>query len=125
QMREVMTREPDVSIGPEDQPYMLRWILFRNHLLGGLYLHLFLEDDDDRALHDHPWPSLSFVLAGEQREVYSERGWNPSDKSQHSARMIRAGDVIYRSPKFAHRIELRSETAMTLFFIGPHIKSWG
>jgi hypothetical protein len=121
----IVNRRCDQEIGPPEQPYMLRWVLFRKEWLGGLYLHIFLNDDDDRALHDHPFPSLSITLSGEIREVYSERGWNPSDKSQHSVRMIRDGDIVWRSAKFAHRLELRSATAMTLFIIGPHIKPWG
>jgi hypothetical protein len=121
----LMSRDPDQEIGPKEAPYMHRWVLWRKERLGGLYLHLFLEDDDDRALHDHPYSSLSIMLGGEVREVFSESGWNPGDPSQHSARMIRMGDVVYRSAQFSHRIELRSYTAMTLFIIGPRIREWG
>ena len=53
-------REPDFLIGPsKDDPYMMRWWwLPRNRFLN-VYVHVVRHDDDDRALHDHPWPSLS------------------------------------------------------------------
>ena len=121
----VMSRSPDQEIGPKVSPYMLRWILWRKEWLGGVYLHIFLEDDDDRALHDHPFPSLSFVLDGTMREVYAEKGYPPQDSRQHSVRMIRKGDIVPRRASFSHRIELLSDTAVTLFVIGPHIREWG
>lgn len=126
QMNGVMLdRNPDQEIGPPGDPYMMRWIIWRKEWLGGIYVHLFLNDDDDRALHDHPWPSVSFVIGGHQREIYSQRGWNSGNKDEHSVRMIRPGDVVFRGPGFAHRIELYDETSLTLFIVGPHIREWG
>lgn len=61
--------EPHLVVGDPDDPYMLRWwVIPRNPLLN-IYIHKFLRDDDDRALHDHPWPSLSVLLRGRLREI--------------------------------------------------------
>jgi hypothetical protein len=123
---EHIERGPDQTIGPRDDPYMLRWILFkRRGWLGNIYVHDFRHDDDDRALHDHPFPSLSIVLYGKMREIYAERGWDASDPKEQSARMVKAGDVIWRSADFSHRLELLTPFATTLFIVGPKIREWG
>lgn len=124
--RVIASREPDNIIGPRDDPYMLRWItLPKNPLLPNAYIHLFKTDDDDRALHDHPRPSMSIVLDGKMREIYAQPHWDPKDKRQHSVRMIRAGDMVFRSASFSHRIELVTPTALTLFMLGPKTREWG
>jgi hypothetical protein len=59
-------REPDFVIGADSPggPYMRRWwIIPRNRFLN-IYLHQILRDDDDRALHDHPWWNVSIILRG-------------------------------------------------------------
>lgn len=121
----IANRDPDQIIGPRKQPYMLRWHVFRTKYFGGLYIHLFLADDDDRALHDHPFASLSFVIDGEMREIYAQRGWNPSNKQHHSVRMFRGRDIVWRRAEFAHRMELLTPSALTFFFIGPNVRQWG
>jgi hypothetical protein len=62
-------REPDCVIGPPDNPYLRRWWLIPRNRWFNLYLHNILRDDDDRALHDHPWANLSILLRGAYREV--------------------------------------------------------
>jgi len=119
------SRPPDRRIGPTDAPYMERWHIYRNNKLGGLYLHVFHHDDDDRALHDHPFRSLSISIDGEMREIYAENGSDPKDTKQHSARIVRTGKVVARGGRFSHRMELLTDTATTLFFIGPHFRDWG
>jgi hypothetical protein len=65
----VASREPDFIIGDQANPYLVRWWLRRDREHGCEYLHQILRDDDDRALHDHPWPSTSIVLSGVLREI--------------------------------------------------------
>ena len=60
----IMRREPDFTIGPLDNPYMRRWFVVPRNEFSNLYLHEILRSDDDRALHDHPWPSRSFIIDG-------------------------------------------------------------
>lgn len=109
------SREPDQKIGPPDDPYMLRWhVTPRDNEAGGIYLHYFRHSDDDRALHDHPWDSVSIVLSGEYIEHL------PGGCTRH----IKAGDVIARSAEFTHRIEV-IERGFTLFTKGPKTREWG
>lgn len=116
-------REPDFFIGGKDNPYLLRWWVIPRNRFFNVYLHKFLRDDDDRALHDHPWLSLSVILRGGYIE--------------HTATEVRrreAGSVVFRRAKHAHRIELLREgfclartvvPAWTLFITGPRIREWG
>ena len=55
-------KPPDFVIGPADNPYLYRWFLLPRNPVANVYLHRFFRDDEDRALHDHPWPFLSIVL---------------------------------------------------------------
>lgn len=108
-------RDPDFVIGGRDDPYMKRWFLIPRNPLFNVYFHLFLRSDDDRALHDHPWPSVSLMLHGRCIE-----------HTKDGARQLRAGDVRFRSPWFAHRIELMPcYHCATLFITGPRIREWG
>lgn len=118
------SRKPDYIIGEEDNPYMLRWWLKRE-ADGGCYVHFFLRDDDDRALHDHPWPSLSIILDGYVMEVYAPPGTDPRNTSTHQKRQLGPGSVVERSENFSHRIELQTEGALTLFITGPRLRRWG
>lgn len=106
-------RPPDVVIGGADNPYLRRWHLTPRGDDPALYLHHFLRSDDDRALHDHPWASVSIILAGSYLE--------------HTH-----GDIIVRDPQSAHRVQLHTDTATgseipcwTLFAVGPRVREWG
>lgn len=108
----VRRRPPDRNIGPG---YMLRWYAWPRNKMSNLYVHEFLRSDDDRALHDHPWWSVSVCLSGEMIEHL------PSGR----VRCVRAGDVRLRSARHAHRLELVSDRALTLFLTGPVVRTWG
>lgn len=108
-------REPDFLIGPPGDPYMRRWWIIPRNEQFNVYYHQILHDDDDRALHDHPWPSLSVMCKGQLREI-------TPDGDRH----VTKGDVVFREPEAAHRLELiDGEPAETLFITGPVIRSWG
>lgn len=55
----------------EPQPYLVRYFLFR---IGPLrfYLHKFLDSDPGTDLHNHPFRSISLILAGEYLEERKE-----------------------------------------------------
>lgn len=99
-IRRITRRPPDVIIGGTDAPYLRRWHVLPRNRLFNLYLHHFLRDDDDRALHDHPWCWASLVLAGGYYEHtiaaggIHHRHWRP------------AGTLKLSGPRRAHRIEL-------------------
>ncbi len=113
-------RPADIVIGGATRPYMRRWwVIPRNRALN-IYLHKFLRDDDDRALHDHPWVNCSILLQGSYREILPTRGGTLTTVIRH------AGDVVFRGPRSAHRIELiDGEPCWTLFLTGPRLRSWG
>jgi mannose-6-phosphate isomerase-like protein (cupin superfamily) len=108
-------RAPDFIIGAPARPYMLRWHLVPRNDVFNIYYHRILRDDDDRALHDHPWPSFSIMITGRMVEVTPD-----------GERLIRAGDCVYRGPEFAHRLQLVGGVpAETLFITGPKVREWG
>lgn len=132
-------RPPDFVIGGHARPYLLRWYVTPwSHLyrdvpdeaktrlqlvisrLPGIYLHKFLRDDDDRALHDHPWANCSWVLDGQYREHSIAAG------GIHHRIMRRAGALVLRRGRTAHRVELINEQpCVSLFFHGLRLRNWG
>lgn len=112
-------RAPDFVIGDPDAPYLRRWWLIPRNRFFNIYLHQFLRSDDDRALHDHPWWNVSFLLKGEYIEhTIAAGGINRRQRRT-------AGQWKFRLASFAHRIELSAGPCWTLFLTGPRIRSWG
>lgn len=122
-------RKPDFIIGSHDDPYLLRWWVIPRNRFFNIYLHKFMKDDDDRALHDHPWASCSIVLSG----GYIEHLICGSYKFR------RPGQIFFRRAIDTHRVELYREkcptcggehsekrrSAWTLFITGPVVRQWG
>lgn len=142
-IKSIFHRKPDFIIGGVDNPYMLRWWVIPRNRFFNIYLHKFLRDDDDRALHDHPWCSCSIILKGGYMEhvpAYPEV-WPDIKKIKVYFR--KRGDITFRKPSSAHRIELHRDTngdptnprilqmrppaipAWTLFITGPRVRDWG
>lgn len=145
-------REPDFIIGHIDRPYLLRWYLtpwrrwkriaeknptrlnkFKARLaefLPKAYLHCIVRDDDDRALHDHPWLNCSIVLKGAYREIVPDLANVPTlhmriwdmPKLVH---MRRRGSIIFRRATAAHRLEVAEGPVWSLFITGPKCREWG
>lgn len=111
-------RPPDFIIGGADAPYLRRWWVIPRNPIFNIYLHQFLRSDDDRALHDHPWLNVSYLLEGEYVEHSILAG------GVHTAIRYRAGDLKFRRAKTAHRIEI-DKPCWSLFITGPVIRSWG
>lgn len=118
----IYKRPPDFIIGELDSPYMLRWWMIPRNKLFNIYVHMFLRDDDDSALHDHPWASLSLLCRGTLLEHFQD-----SEKDRLSTRHISPGKWTYRSAEFAHRLSvpLQNYTPVTIFITGPRIREWG
>lgn len=137
----IQRRLPDFVIGGHENPYLLRWWLIPRNPAFNIYLHKFLRDDDDRALHDHPWFWLSWILRGEYIEHTIDRG------GIHRRNVRCRGSVRVASPWRAHRIELWPwwigpddvpapvagepcdgnvrAPCWTLFITGPRLREWG
>ncbi len=110
-----MFRSPDFIVGGLDSPYLKRWWLIPKNWFFNVYLHQFLRSDDDRALHDHPWWNLSWLLRGGYVEV-----------TPHGRVRRRCGSVVARFATTKHRIELiNGNPCWTLFITGPRIRDWG
>lgn len=88
---------------PVTRPFLLRWYVHPKNHVTNTYLHQFIRDDEDRALHDHPWFNLSILLGGQ----YIEH--TVSDGGVHERRIYRAGAIKLRSPWSAHRVELTAD----------------
>lgn len=111
---------PDFVVGDMSDPYLLRWYLLPRNRFLNAYLHEFWRSDDDRALHDHPWPSVSISLQGHYLEHEIKEG------GIHKETFRQPGDIVFRSARRAHRIELLSgDRARTLFITGPRTRQWG
>jgi hypothetical protein len=130
-------READFYIGGKENPYLLRWWVIPRNRFFNIYLHKFLRDDDDRALHDHPWASCSIILKGGYIEYQPDKTF-----------LRKCGRIYFRHATQAHRIELyrdvwcygcgcwhrhfghtypgvRIRPAWSLFITGPKIREWG
>lgn len=132
-----MGRTPGFIVGGSDNPYLLRWYLIPRNPVLNVYLHCFLRDDDDRALHDHPWPWLSLLL----RNSYFEHTIAAGGIRRRQLRT--APSLKISGPRRAHRIELQRldyaaayddevphsvaapVPCWTLFITGPRMRSWG
>lgn len=114
-----MRVKPSITIGIN---YLERWHLVPRNRFINVYLHKFSGSDDDRALHDHPWASLSFLLKGKLREVYPVI---INGMEFHPQRMIPRFKPVFRSASYAHRLEIGREPAWTLFITGPKVREWG
>lgn len=115
-----LSGKPHFIIGGEQNPYMYRWyVLPRNRFLN-IYLHKFLRDDDDRALHDHPWWFISIMLKG----GYYERVNGGLIKREGFC-------VAFRRATHRHQVilfrdeELKSKSCWTLIITGKVSRQWG
>ena len=146
----------DLYIGGVDHPYLLRWHLLRKDKYPiNLYLHRMLRDDDDRALHDHPWWFVSIILAGGYVEVMPRQPglWlgatNPiiasilrtdsvvgvSNRYQHAlGDVVTAerppGSILFRRAISIHRLMLRRPAHLggeswSLVITGRPSRDWG
>lgn len=112
-----LDRKPDLCVGGEDNPYMRRWYALPRNRFFNVYIHQFMRDDEDRALHDHPWWSLSWLMRGELWEHWGS-----------SSRLIPEGKITVRSPTFAHRLSMLESyrrRTWTMFITGPRLREWG
>lgn len=119
-------RAPDFIVGKEENPYLLRWYLIPQNRFFNIYLHKFLRDDDDRAVHNHPWPSVSFSSAD-----YMELIADNTDFMIQKLVVRRRFKPVFRKATHKHRIILfkgidrKPIPFWTIFITGPKLWEWG
>lgn len=123
-----MKRQPDFIIGNN---YCLRWWVIPRNRWFNIYFHKFLHSDDDRALHDHPWWNVSFLLRGRYVEHLDPEEW-VQEHIPHFRRlgmtrmcMRKPGDLVPRWASTPHRVQLLTTECYSLFITGPVIRKWG
>lgn len=144
--RNARSRKRDGYREQVDRPFLIRWFVIPKNKWLNIYLHQFVRDDEDRALHDHPWHNLSIIIAGQYIEHTIKAG------GIHMRQLFSAGDMKYRLARTAHRIELcrvmtgdidpqtqlinsddpwfeigasGKRTSWSLFITGPVVHVWG
>jgi hypothetical protein len=91
----------------------------------GVYLHRIYRPDDDRALHDHPWPFASFVLCGEYEEVVPDDPAKPLE-SWLSCKVRLVRWFNFKRAADLHRISWVSQSPVwTLVFHARRCREWG
>ena len=114
------SRDPDFKVIGASGVYLNRWFVIPRNPVFNIYLHMFLRSDDDRALHDHPWSNLSYLVKGSYTEHTISQG------GIHQKTVLKEGALRFRpSGKFAHRVELHDGHCITLFITGPRYRNWG
>ena len=103
----------DRILDPTGQPYLERYHLTHTRDRSVRYHH-WLGSDHQRAMHDHPWDSVTVVLAGHLIE-----------HTPHGDRDLHPGDVVIRHARDPHALELDSDDAWTVFTTGPLTRTWG
>ena len=115
--------DPDQVITRRGAAYLERWWFERGEE-GRAYLHRFVGPDPDVGPHDHPWDSASLIVAGAQDEY-----WMPADVNRTVRhRRLEAGDIVYRSARFAHQLRVARASRgapLSIFVTGLLLREWG
>jgi hypothetical protein len=110
--KHIENRPPDFTVGKD---YLRRWWIIPRNPWFNIYYHQFRISDDDRAMHDHMYFNLSFLLEGDYIE-HTVKGKFPRS----------TGDLKVRVPTTLHRIEIpKGKVCWTLFVTGPRLRDWG
>lgn len=120
-------RPPDFVLGG----YMERWRLGAYGDAPNAYIHRFRGDDDDRALHDHPYDNVSVILAGSYNEHFHVDPFTVFENRYLTYRYLtwsvrrHPGQVINRKATDYHRLTMVTEEVISLFIPGPRVRRWG
>ena len=121
--RRMIYRERDGQI----ENYLERFYILSTPLIG-VYLHRFWASDDD-GVHDHPWHSISVLLAGGYFEEEPERQWVPNGPTITHFRRPLHPPFKVRSKYAAHRITVpdgtEGQTWSMFIRFGVGRRKWG
>lgn len=120
-LRILVSGKPHFVIGRPEDPYLYRWLLVPRNRFFNLYLHKFLRDDEDLALHDHPWWFVSWLICGAYYEV-------TSGETHHRRHL----SLALRSALHRHRVVLERDypddtmrVCWSLVLTGSKKRTWG
>lgn len=99
-------------LGKPECPYVKRWVV--DFGLFSIRLHHWINSDDQRHYHDHPWWYCSLVLSG----YYDDR--SPDGVKRRKPGSINSFPALHR-----HTVEVPSTGCWTLLFTGREIRQWG
>ncbi len=92
---QLLSGKPHQIIGPQDDPYLLRWFLIPPNRFCRMYWHRFLRSDEPTP-HDHPWNFVSIVLRGKYFD----------DATGAQSRWRSPGQLAFRRATHTHRVVL-------------------
>ena len=119
------------------QPYLLRcWLtpalpsgageVFESG--DSVLLHLFLQADDDHALHSHPWAFSTTILSGGYLEALPPDGWFPADPGpaieEWRTKVRLPGDRVDHLARDCHAVAYIHANTWTLVRTGPKERTW-
>ena len=106
----------------EKRLYMTRYYLLPTNQRLNVYLHVWYSSDDyEKALHNHPWASLSLLFRG----VMEEHLWGGKIGWGKKRRLV-APVWTRREANTYHAIELPPQKTrpLSLFITGRVVQSW-
>lgn len=118
-------REPDFIIGGKEKPYLLRWYVIPLNRWLNVYYHHFLRSDDDRALHDHPYCFVSWLLRGSYFEIQPDGLWVRNEGSIRFRRATARHRIMLQRKFWPYPNDNPEEAVQTLFITGPRVRDWG
>lgn len=99
-------------LGKPECPYIKRWYIDFGPF--SIRLHHWLQSDDQRNFHDHPWWYISFVLSGS----YVDR--SPSGSTER-----RPGHLNYYPATHQHTVNVAKGGCWTILITGRESRVWG
>lgn len=102
-------------------PYVHRWIV--ETPWGSVRLHKWVDNDDLRAAHDHPWPFYTLILWGGYIDL-TTAGEHEGKPVYHGER-LRAGNLRFRPALHEHTVFLTARPTWTLVLTGPKVRPFG
>lgn len=101
-----------VIANEENDPYMVRYKVFRTTWFK-IFLHHILRSDEDPERHDHPWHFVSLILRGGYYEILKGGG-----------RLVRPGQVVRHRATDSHRL-LLDRPSWSLVIVWGQKRVWG
>ena len=123
--RVMASRPPDVKIGGD---YVHRWMVYPKNRWRNVYIHKFMANDDDCALHDHEPDNASILLQNSYIEHFHAKPLCVvNGRYLTTAYQRHPGQLIFRLAGTPHRIELadQDKPVITMFVQGIRRRKWG